>query len=102
LCVRPPVFHVVRSKLKETARAVGKVQQECKIAVDPDEYAEKFNPDLIEVCVCVPVCVCVCMWYGCLHVSASACGMNVSTCPSVSLSLPLLPPPPPGRPFTPP
>lgn len=36
-------------KLKETARAVGKVVQECKIALDPDEYAESFNPDMIEV-----------------------------------------------------
>jgi len=36
-------------KLKETARAVGKVVQECKIALDPEEYAESFNPDMIEV-----------------------------------------------------
>ena len=36
-------------KLKETARAVGKVVQECKIALDPEEYAEGFNPDMIEV-----------------------------------------------------
>lgn len=36
-------------KLKETARAVGKVVQECKLALDPDEYAESFNPDMIEV-----------------------------------------------------
>ena len=37
------------SKLKETARAVGRVIQDCKIAIDPDEYADRFNPDLVEV-----------------------------------------------------
>uniref|UniRef100_I2CQP2 ATP-dependent RNA helicase DOB1 n=1 Tax=Nannochloropsis gaditana (strain CCMP526) TaxID=1093141 RepID=I2CQP2_NANGC len=36
-------------KLKSTALAVGKVVQECKLALDPEEYAESFNPDMIEV-----------------------------------------------------
>lgn len=28
---------------------MGRVMQECKIAIDPDEFSESFNPDLIEV-----------------------------------------------------
>jgi ATP-dependent RNA helicase DOB1 len=39
----------VHSKLKETARAVGKIVQECKIPIDIEEYAQSFNPDMIEV-----------------------------------------------------
>jgi ATP-dependent RNA helicase DOB1 len=36
-------------QLKETARAVGRAKQDCKIPIDPDEYADSFNPDMIEV-----------------------------------------------------
>jgi ATP-dependent RNA helicase DOB1 len=36
-------------QLQETARKVAKISQESKIAIDVEEYVQKFNPHMMEV-----------------------------------------------------
>eukprot|EP00250_Pteridium_aquilinum_P006887 c16713_g1_i1 orf=90-3122(+) len=37
------------SQLREMAKRVGKVQQECKLAIDVEEYVNSFRPDIMEM-----------------------------------------------------
>merc|ERR1712098_629733 len=37
------------AKLKESAKLLGEIKKESKINIDPDEYANEFNPDLCHV-----------------------------------------------------
>lgn len=39
----------LHSQLRETARRVGKVQLECKLGVDVEEYVNSFRPDIMEM-----------------------------------------------------
>lgn len=36
-------------QLQQTAKAIGEVQQNCKLPIDPEEFAQSFKPDLMDV-----------------------------------------------------